>query len=50
MERERIFEFLEEHNIEFDQVRIQLLGKEFMPSLNQVLSDKGKRRKKNYDA
>jgi hypothetical protein len=38
MERERIFEFLVGLNIEFDQVRVQILGKESMPSLNEVVS------------
>jgi uncharacterized Zn finger protein len=38
MEIERIFEFLVGLNIEFDQVRVQILGKESLPLLNEVLS------------
>ena len=38
VERERIFEFLAGLNMEFDQVRVQILGKESMPSLNEVFS------------
>jgi hypothetical protein len=38
MEIERIFEFLAGLNIEFDQVRVQILGKESLPLLNEVLS------------
>ena len=34
IERERIFEFLAGLNMKFDQVKIQILGKESMPSLN----------------
>jgi hypothetical protein len=36
VERERIFEFLAGLNIEFDQMRVQILGKESLPSLNEV--------------
>ena len=38
LERERIFEFLEGLNIDFDQVRVQVLGKEYLPSLVGVFS------------
>ncbi|TXG49302.1 hypothetical protein EZV62_025177 [Acer yangbiense] len=38
VERERIFEFLAGLNAEFDQVRVQVLGKEPLPSLNEVFS------------
>ncbi|KAG5233092.1 BRD4-interacting chromatin-remodeling complex-associated protein [Salix suchowensis] len=36
IERERIFEFFAGLNMELDQVKIQILGKEFMPSLNEA--------------
>ena len=38
VERERIFEFLARLNVEFDQVRVQVLGKETLPSLQGVFS------------
>jgi len=38
VERERIFEFLAGLHIEFDQMRVQILGKESLPSLNEVFS------------
>ncbi|KAG6741741.1 hypothetical protein POTOM_055019 [Populus tomentosa] len=38
VERQRIFEFLVGFNIEFDQVRVQILGKESLPSFNEVFS------------
>ncbi|TXG53836.1 hypothetical protein EZV62_019092 [Acer yangbiense] len=38
VERERIFEFLAGLNAEFDQVRVQVLGKEPLPSLNEVFT------------
>jgi hypothetical protein len=38
VERERIFEFLARLNIEFDQIRVQILGKESLPSLNEIFS------------
>jgi hypothetical protein len=38
VERERIFEFLAGLNIEFDQMRVQILEKESLPSLNEVFS------------
>jgi hypothetical protein len=37
-EIERIFEFLAGLNIKFDQVRVQILGKESLPLLNEVFS------------
>jgi len=38
VERERIFEFLARLKIEFNQMRVQILGKESLPSLNKVFS------------
>ena len=38
MERERIYEFLAGLNAKFDQVRVQILGKEEVPSLSEVFS------------
>jgi hypothetical protein len=38
VERERIFEFLARLKIEFNQIRVQILGKESLPSLNKVFS------------
>ncbi|KAJ4712334.1 hypothetical protein OWV82_014593 [Melia azedarach] len=38
IEKERIFEFLAGLNIEFDQVRVQVLRKEELPSLNETIS------------
>ena len=38
LERERIFEFLAGLNIDFDQVRVQILVKESLPSLEGVFS------------
>ena len=38
VERERIYEFLAGLNAEFDQVRVQVLGKEEVPSLSEVFS------------
>ena len=38
VEREQIFEFLAHLNIEFDQVRVQVLGKEVLSSINEVFS------------
>ena len=37
-ERDRVVEFLACLNAEFDQVRVQILGKEKLPSLNEVFS------------
>ena len=38
VEKERIFEFLAGLNLEFDQVQVQVLGKEDLPSLNETIS------------
>ena len=38
LERDRIAEFLACLNLEFDQVRVQILGKDKLPSLNEVFS------------
>ncbi|KAK3417008.1 hypothetical protein EUGRSUZ_H02766 [Eucalyptus grandis] len=38
MERDRIFEFLASLNANFDQIRVQILGKKRLPSLNEVFS------------
>ncbi|XP_052204388.1 uncharacterized protein LOC127809557 [Diospyros lotus] len=38
VERDRIFEFLAGLNLEFDRVRVQLLGREKLPSLNEVFA------------
>ena len=38
VERERVFEFLAGLNVEFDQVRVQVLGKDTLPSVNEVVS------------
>lgn len=35
---ERIFQFLARLNVEFDQVRMQVLGKQEMSSLSEVFS------------
>ncbi len=36
VEGERIFEFLASLNLDFDQIRVQVLGKEVLPSLEGV--------------
>ncbi|KAK2984412.1 hypothetical protein RJ640_009912 [Escallonia rubra] len=38
IEKDRTYDFLAGLNIEFDQVRIQILGKEELPSLNETIS------------
>ncbi|KAK2965727.1 LOW QUALITY PROTEIN: hypothetical protein RJ640_025453, partial [Escallonia rubra] len=38
IEKDRTYDFLAGLNIEFDQVRIQILGKEELPSLNEIIS------------
>lgn len=38
IEREQIFEFLADLNVEFDEVRVQVLGKEDLSSINEVFS------------
>ena len=38
VEKGRIYEFLAGLNIEFDAVRVQILGKEDLPSLNETIA------------
>ena len=38
VEREKIFRFLSSFNVEFDQVRVQVLGKDDLSSINEVFS------------
>ncbi|KAK3009342.1 hypothetical protein RJ639_013424 [Escallonia herrerae] len=38
IEKDRTYDFLAGLNIEFDQMRIQILGKEELPSLNETIS------------
>ena len=38
IERDRVYDFLVGLNIEFDQVRVQILGKAEVPSLNETIS------------
>jgi hypothetical protein len=38
IEKERIFEFLAGLNIDFNVGRVQILGKEELPSLNETIS------------
>ena len=38
VEKERTYDFLASLNIEFDVVRVQILGKEDLPSSNEVIS------------
>ncbi|GMP32284.1 hypothetical protein CsSME_00006112 [Camellia sinensis var. sinensis] len=38
MEKERIYTFLAGLNIEFDPVRVQVLGKEEIPSHNETIA------------
>ncbi|KAJ0083334.1 hypothetical protein Patl1_30044 [Pistacia atlantica] len=38
IEKDRIYDFLDGLNVEFNQVRVQLLGKEDLPSLNETIS------------
>lgn len=37
LENERMYNFLAGLNIEFDAIRVQILGKEDLPSLNEVI-------------
>lgn len=37
-DRDRVVEFLARLNVYFDQVQVQILGKEKLPSLNEVFS------------
>ena len=38
LEKERLFDFLAGLNGEFDQVRVQILGRDPLPSLNEAFS------------
>lgn len=38
LEKKRAYQFIAGLNAEFDQVRVQILGKEDMSSLNEVIS------------
>ena len=38
VEKDRIYDFLARLNIEFDAVRVQILGKEDLPSLNETIA------------
>ena len=38
IERERVYDFLIGLNVELDQVRVQILGKEPLPSLNEAFA------------
>ena len=38
VKRDRVVEFLVGLNIDFDQVRVKVLGREKLPSLNEVFS------------
>lgn len=38
IEKERIYDFLAGLNAEFDAVRVQILGKEDLPSLNETMA------------
>lgn len=38
IEKDRVYDFLAGLNVEFDQVRVQILGKEDLPSLNEAIS------------
>ena len=38
VEMEWTYDFLADLNIEFDTIRVQILGKEDIPSLNEVIS------------
>lgn len=37
VKRERMFEFLVRLNVEFDQLQVQVLAKEELPSMNEVI-------------
>jgi hypothetical protein len=47
VEKDRIYDFLAGLNVEFDAVRVQILGKEELPSLNEtiaiILAEEGRR-------
>lgn len=38
VEKDRIYDFLTSLNIEFDAVRVHILGKEDLPSLNETIA------------
>ena len=38
IEKDKVYDFLAGLNVEFDQVRVQILGKEELPALNKVIS------------
>lgn len=38
IEKDRVYDFLARLNAEFDQVRIQILGKKDTPSLEEIIS------------
>ena len=38
IEKDRVYDFLAGLNPEFDQVRVQIIGKEEMPSLEETIS------------
>ena len=38
MDKDRIYDFLAGLNVEFDAVRVQILGKQDLPSLNETIS------------
>ena len=38
IEKERLFDFLASLNGEFDQVRVQILGRDPLPSLNEAFA------------
>ena len=52
VEKERTYDFLVGLNMEFDAVRVQILDKEDLPSLNEVISivraEEGRRKKGSY--
>ena len=48
MEKDRIYDFLAGLNVQFDGVKVQILGKQDLPSLNETISiirtEEGRRR------
>lgn len=38
IEKDRVYDFLARLNVEFDQVRVQILGREEVPFLNETVS------------
>ena len=48
IERERVYDFLAGLNVELDQVRVQIFGKEPLPSLNKAFAIvRGEERRRN---